>query len=652
MNARNPFLVLALAAFPFAADPAGAQPSRPVIERLEPTAGPPGSLVDVIGRGIPPNSQLLLSGVPCEIVRALPNRWTIRIPQNATSGALVVRTPAGDFLGPEFRVTSPRPAPTVLRVEPPAAPPGAEVVLHGTNFSPNVSENQVALGAQPVIVRLATPTTLTVVVPAGAQSGPFTVTVIGAGQTQSPPFTVTAATAITSLEPRIGPPGTRVTIRGTGFSPTVAANRVFMNGVPVRVERASPTELLVSIPRTTTGRLVVDVRGAGRAESAEPFVVAHPPTISRFEPPAGPPGRLVTLHGANFGADVRNVTVTLSGTSLPVRAISPTELTVEIVAGARSGPFQLTVSGFPPVNSAASFQVLTPLVIRELQPTHGPVGSELVIRGEGFSPNARENTVRLSGAEAPILSASPTELRVRVPSAPSGPVEVTVLHNGTTRSPMPFVVTQPPFVAGFEPQQGPVGTEVTIRGTNFGTSVDLVEVKLGAVPMIVRSVSPERIVAVVPQHATSGRIEVSVRLQGSSTSAASFTVLPTLRIGSFEPVRGWPGTEVVVRGEGFAPGATVAFANGPPVRAHAVPAPGELRVRVPDGASSGPLTVQLPDGRSATSATAFEVIAVPAGVGIVAIEASCTRPGCRAVLRGHGFSSRVSANRVRFGTTP
>lgn len=65
-------------------------------------------------------------------------------------------------------------------------------------------------------------------------------------------------------------------------------------------------------------------------------------------------------------------------------------------------------------------------VIAAIQPASAAAGSEITITGTGFSATAAHNTVWFSGVRGDVLSATPTQLRVRVPSClPTRTVTVT-----------------------------------------------------------------------------------------------------------------------------------------------------------------------------------------------------------------------------------
>lgn len=643
---RTTTVALALAASAMLISPAAAQP-RPVVERVQPASGPPGTSVQIIGRRLGRDSQILLGNVALPVTRRLPNRWTVTIPPNAPSGPIVIRTRAGDFQGPYFRVTAARPAPVVTSIQPPAAPPGSEVQLIGSNFSARLADNVVFLNNRPVVVRSATPNALSVIIPAGATNGPFLVRVLNAGETMTPPFTVAQGMAITALDPAMGPIGSTIIVRGTGFSRRNNDNRVYLNNRRMRVRRATETELHVQVPpAATSGPITVDVRRGGRTTSPVPFVLQDPPRLDNFAPPAGPPGTIVTIQGANFGTDIRAVTVSLGRTPLVVRRVTPNEIQAEVPAGVRR-PEQLRVAVHAlAVTSHARFNPRETLDITSIDPRSGAPGSIVVIRGEGFDPRPTANAVFLSGVQCEVLSASSNELRVRVPAAASGPFEIRG-RRASVRSRQPFLVSTPPFIASFQPLAGPVGTEVVIRGSNFGRNPRRVRVDIGGRPLQLRSVGDTQIVAVIPNGARTGRISVNVGTRGGAATNQDFVVEAARQVTTMTPTTGFEGTLVVIRGHNFPRrGVTVQFTGAARTRAQRM-SPVELRIPVPPGSRTGPVTVFLPNGRSMPAGT-FTVGAAPVGTGIQQIQTQCAYPGCQVTLVGHGFSATANQNRVRF----
>ncbi len=643
---------LALASTPASLAAAQIDQPSPVIERIEPTSGPPGTTVQVIGRYFRRDQEMLLHGVAVEATTRLPNRWTIRVPEGATTGRLEIRIPdVAPIIGPEFRVMAPSPAPVLSDVQPRSGAAGTEVRLLGDNFSPRITENQVTLAGRPVVVRTAAPHELVVIVPAGAEAGTFSVRVSGAASdaTSDIRFEIGAGVSVAELSPPAGPPGSQLTIRGVGFVTRARDDRVFIGTRACRVVRASATELVVEIPRgAASAPILVDVRGVGRAYSSEPFRVQELPTVSALVPPAGTPGAEVLVRGQHFGTDIRVVAVALAGAAARVRAVTDTELTIEEPEGASSGPVAVTIAGVGPGTSSAPFRVLAPVRVTSFAPRSGGPGTEVTISGSGFSPTLTENRVLLSGVPCEIVAATGAELRVRIPRSGSGPLAIEVEHGGSARTSQPFVVTSPPFIARFEPARAVVGDVVTVHGASFGTSQALVAVTIGGRAAEIRSFSDTRLEVAVPAGARTGRIGVVVRLQGSAESDRDLEVLSTFAVRAIEPASAYPD-QSTIRGEGFtASGMEARFTGSRAAAEVRFESATELRVMVPEDAATGPLTIRSADERSAE--IPFERAADPEGVGIGALEPACLRPRCAVVVRGWGFAARASGNTVTIGT--
>jgi hypothetical protein len=83
-----------------------------------------------------------------------------------------------------------------------------------------------------------------------AAGGTAVITARGAGRTADTRAEVRSGSrpTITSIAPSTLAPGETATIRGTGFSPTVSANRVTVAGVAAAVQLATETELRLTVP--------------------------------------------------------------------------------------------------------------------------------------------------------------------------------------------------------------------------------------------------------------------------------------------------------------------------------------------------------------------------------------------------------------------
>jgi YD repeat-containing protein len=147
---------------------------------------------------------------------------------------------------------------------------------------------------------------------------------------------------IVSFAPTRGKPGDVVILYGSGFGATPAQNTVSFNGTPASVTAASANTLTVTVPAgVTTGPIAV-TSPLGSGVTAQPFILAVPPTITAANPSS-------VMRGAT-------TRITVSGSQLATaRALtfSQAGLVARILPDATDGlvSVELTVSGTVPLGS-------------------------------------------------------------------------------------------------------------------------------------------------------------------------------------------------------------------------------------------------------------------------------------------------------------
>src|SRR5947199_59312 len=107
-----------------------------------------------------------------------------------------------------------------------------------------------------------------------------------------------------------------------------------------------------------------------------------------------------------------------------------------------------------------------PAIISSFSPTSGPVGTSVTINGLHLTG---ATSVKFNGTSATFTVNTASKITATVPSgATTGKISVTT-PGGTDTSSGTFTVTssQAPNVTGFNPNSGPVGTSVTINGSNL-----------------------------------------------------------------------------------------------------------------------------------------------------------------------------------------
>lgn len=627
----------------------------PVIERIEPTSGPRGTTVQIIGRYFRDGQKIFYGETELEVIRRGPTRWAVKIAGEASAAPLVVKDSTGGFadvLGPQFYKVDHLPSPVVHSFLPLEGSVGTEITIRGDNFGARLSDNQVYIGETPAIVRSANPSVLVVTVPRGTTSGAVQVRVSGSGDAKTnTTFTMLLETKIESISPLAGPPGTQLTIKGSGFSSRSPDNRVYLGRRPLKLLRASATELLVEIPKTgtvATSQVVVDVRGGSRSEGAT-FAIQYPPSITRFSPLQLTPGQSVEITGQHFGADVRNVEVKLGEVVLEIESLSETNIKAKLPSTAVSGALSVAVKPLQAVRASSNLNVLVPLRLATFSPHHGPVGTVVTLSGAGFSLLARENKVKLGETECDVLEAKGDELKIRIPrTATTALLSVAYGPAGQGRTTDPFVVTVPPVFRGLSPVRGVAGTEVTIEGRNFGTDKNLVEVKYGDQALQVVSISDTEIKVNVPRRAVDAAFKVTVRLHGSIETPVFHVLAPfdftVVDLGG----AGYPGSPLLLRGLGFLPdGMKVRLPGASGLVPYQFLSPREIQVTVPLMARAGQIEIELADGRK--KAVSFAPGTAPEGTAAIAVEpiqARCRNAGCVARIRGYGFPRDKSKLKV------
>ena len=424
---------------------------------------------------------------------------------------------------------------------------------------------------------------------------------------------------ITSFTPVRGPVGTVVTITGTNFT---GATAVAFNGTAASAFTVvSATSLTATVAAGSTSGLLTVTTPLGTANSATPFLVGSPPTITSFTPVSGPVATTVTLTGTNFlGATL----VTLNGAPVPTFTVnSATQITLTVPNGATTGLLAVTT----PLGTGTSATVFTvPLLpaISSFTPIQGPVSTVVVLTGTNFTGATQVGFNGISAAVFTVNSA--TRITATVPAgALTGPLSVTT-PAGTAVSGDTFTVIPPPVLTALSPATGVVGTVVALTGTALtgATTVTFTSGGGTATPApagFVVASSTSVTGARVPATLVPGTYTVTVTTPGGLSNSLPFSVLPYTvgpapTITSFTPLSGTVGALVTLNGTGLNFTTQVTFGgssgnvagSGFVVNAAGTQITG---IAVPSGAITGPLTVTTPNGTSPASSLPFTVCAKP-----------------------------------------
>lgn len=619
--------------------------ARPTISTLDPTAGPPGAKVRIVGSDFGPEYKVFFGGIELAPLRQTETEIEVQLPENAVQGRFTLKGPIHQVVSPQvFWVVQPQVAPIITDIEPLAGPPGTAVTITGKHFSKLSHENLVTLNGQPMSLRSATSTRIVAVVPAGAKPGNIEVKVYNAGNATSPQkFGVLEQLKIDSVSPNGGPPGTKVTLVGSGFSAKRNGNRVTLNGKPCKILRMSSTELVVQIPANgaESGKFAVDVKEYGRAESQAVFPVAYPPEIKGFEPLAGGIGREIAIQGNHFGNTPKAVEVLLSGRKCPILGVTDEEVRVVVPDGAVSGPLEVVVAGMGSAVSQQAFDVWAPLAVTRMEPRFGLPGTEVSIWGTGFRADASAHSVMIGNKAVAVDRIEEGALIFKIPNdAPSGKISLSleVKDRGTTNIAMPLQVAHSPQIVDFFPKRGPAGSQVTISGSNFGSKVNHVRVLLGNRVATVTKVQPNSITLSVPEGATSGKLEIQTVRRGKVQSNQEFEVYVPVQVTNFLPSMGYSGQVVNLFGSGFDMKAKRNIVKIGGTKVKVVEAsPTRLKVKLPPNVQPGKFRVEVASRGYSETALAFNVVE---RLEISSFSPQVGPPGTYVYISGKGFSNK------------
>ena len=623
-----------------------AQTPAPVIEKLKPTSGPVGTNVKIKGSnfGTSPGS-VTFNGTNAPVNPS--SNWEsekiqARVPEGATTGpVVVVVTTAGGQSSNSvtFTVTSAPTGPNISKLEPDSAPVGTEIKIKGSNFG---TSGSVTFNGTAASTNGWNDKKIQAVVPSTATDGPVVVTVDGESS-NGVTFDVTAGVpTISKLEPDSGPVLTQVKIKGSNFGDQEGT--VTFNGVTHDPSRWNHDIIHAQVPQGATTGPVVVTTSAGRSSAGVTFTVppsASRPIISRLDPNSGLVDASVTIEGSNFGSS--SGTVTFNGTTASTTSWGSDEIQTSVPSGATSGPVVVRTSGGQS-SAGVTFTVTLPApVISRLDPNSGLVNSSVTIEGSNF--DSQTGSVTFNGTTASTTSWATDEIQTKVPSgATTGPVVVRT-SGGKASAGVTFTVTLPaPVISRLDPNSGLVDANLTIEGSNFGTSSGTVT--FNGTTASTTSWASDEIQTKVPSGATSG--PVVVRTSGGKASAGvAFTVtIPAPVISRLDPSSGLVDASVTIEGSNFGSSSGTVTFNGTTASTTSWDSD-EIQTNVPSGASSGPVVVRTSGGQSSAGVT-FTLI-IPAPV-ISRLDPNSGLVDASVTIEGSNFGSQTGS--VTFnGTT-
>jgi hypothetical protein len=526
----------------------------PSITGVSPDSGPVtgGQQITITGTNFGTDtSTVTIGGNQAGVVSWSPTSVVVTTPAGTLGQASIILT-AGGATSNSFGYTYTAVPPTVTSLDPQGGPDagGELVTIYGSNLG--TTPGTVTIGGNNAPVLAWTTNTIVVTAPAGNPGDTDVVVTVGGVQLPGLLFTydlVPPTPVISSVAPGVSPTtgGTQITITGTNFgSPTLGS--VTVGGNAATVISWSDTSIVATTPPGPAGpaEVVVTANGVSSTGLAIDYQAASvPPTVSSLSPASGTTagGEQVTITGTGFGTTAGIVTI--GGNLATVDSWSDTSIVVTTPPGT-AGPATVTVTADGVTASGPSFTYEAPVVIpivTGFSPASGSTagGEQETITGTNFG--ATPGTVTFGGNTATIVSWTDTSVVVTVPAGAPGNVEIVLTTAaGVPSDGVTFTYEAPPTptVSSISPASGSTagGTQVTITGTNFGTTPGTVTIGGNGATLV--SWSDTSIVVTTPP-GTAG--PATVTADGVTASGPSFTyeapvVTPSPSITGISPNHG------------------------------------------------------------------------------------------------------------------
>jgi hypothetical protein len=409
-------------------------------------------------------------------------------------------------------------------------------------------------------------------------------------------FFAHAGQAPIELSSRSATPGATVLLNGKGFGTfkSTQFNKVTVNGVSALVQRWDAEVIEIKVPyRATSGP--VEVWMGKKKLSAGPLILMAPRIVA-ITPTEAERGTTLQITGHHFGlsAGARDPNtmfgvndVVVGGVVVRPKRWKDDKIELEIPTNAVSGDVMVRLASSDPlpdgsccapveyvVSNAVPLQLIPSI---RVDPVSGPVGTKVVLFGQGFgsSKESMDDAVLIGGRPATIAQWKDDVIVFHVPlDAESGPL--VLKHQGRERVLGQFTVHVPRIIS-MSPASAPIGTLLRINGEHFGfysesgsTPYNFMDfntgenrVEIGGVPAVIYRWNDDRIDVWVPFSAKTGKVVIyrsantpnigglCCAERGTLAIEAGDFTLVTPVIESYEPQTAGLDATVTIKGRGF-----------------------------------------------------------------------------------------------------
>jgi hypothetical protein len=556
--------------------------NEPSVQSFSPSSAPAGGSVTIKGVNFASANAVTFGGIPATSFTVTNDSTINAVVATGNSGNVTVVNTYGTGSTSGFIFQGP---PTITGFTPVSAGAGDSVTITGINFP---GATIVSLGGVPALsFTVTSPTTITAIVGSGASGQVSVGTPYGSGALGG--FILIPPPQIDAISPDSAILGATVTISGQYFT---TATAVTFGGIPAAsFSVVSDATIQAVVANGASGDVnVISVGGTGVFPG---FVFLPPPSITAVSPDSGASGTKIVLTGNYFG----NVSAVSFG-GVPASSFyyqSPTQIVAIPGAGA-SGNITVTTPYGP--GQWTGFTFTSSPAINSFTPVSGGKNAIVTITGTHLDS---VTAVSFGGAPAQSFTIlSPDSLSAVVGEGASGNVTVSTPYASASLD--GFLFAGSPVITSISPANAGPGTVITISGSNFTGTENVLLGGVSAVSYIV--INASTIQAVVGTSAGNDSV-VLTNLYGSTSSAGFSFNAQRPSITAISPVSGEPGSRVTITGANFSPSAAGNIVFFGAVRATSITATANAIIAtIPVGATYAPVTVTT-GGLTAASSNFF-----------------------------------------------
>lgn len=455
--------------------------NSPSITSFTPTTAGTGTVVNITGVRFTGATAVTFGGTAASSFTVNSATSITATVAAGASGSVAVTTSFGTGTKTGFTFSN---APSITDFTPGTGGTGSVITITGLRFTGATAVTFGGVAASSFTVNSATSITATV---AAGASGSIAVTT-PAGTGSVPGFVFSNGPSILSFAPVKAAQGEAVVITGLRFT---GATAVSFGGVSAQSFTVnSDTQITAIVGGGGTGGVQVNTPAGADVKAG--FTLNTVPDITSFSPTSAGQGATVTITGLRLNY----VSVVKFGGIAAASFVvnSPTEIKAVVAAGASGDVFVSNLSGTES-DTQPGFTFIPPPTVTSFAPTTAPIGGTVVITGTNFTG---ATSVKIGTSTMTTFTVdSPTQITLKVSDSPTTGT-ITVTTPAGTGSKTGFTLAPGPKIDSFTPASGPVGTVITITGTNFDPVAANNKVYFGSVAATVSEASATTLKVAVP----------------------------------------------------------------------------------------------------------------------------------------------------------